>query len=84
MGSSVASRSSTTSRSGRRCASRKASTKTSLWVLSKFTLLNQAERLGLFATVWLGATLVWLVVSLPLGEVGPEALLRSRLTSSAR
>jgi hypothetical protein len=52
--------------------------------LSKFTLLNQAERLGLFATVWLGATLVWLVVSLPLGEVGPEALLRSRLTSSAR
>jgi hypothetical protein len=57
---------------------------TSLWVLSKFTLLNQAERLGLFATVWLGATLVWLVVSLPLGAVGPEALLRSRLTSSAR
>jgi hypothetical protein len=47
-------------------------------------LLNQAERLGLFATVWFGASLVWLVVSLPLGEVGPEALLRSRLTSSAR
>ncbi|QRO00609.1 hypothetical protein JRI60_17025 [Archangium violaceum] len=57
---------------------------TSLWVLSKFTLLNQAERLGLFATVWLGATLGWLVVSLPLGEVGPEALLRSHLTSAAR
>jgi hypothetical protein len=57
---------------------------TSLWVLSKFTLLNQAERLGLFATVWLGATLVWLVVSLPLGAVGPEALLRSRLGSPAR
>lgn len=57
---------------------------TSLWVLSKFTLLSQVERLGLFATVWLGATLVWLVVSLPLGGVGPEALLRSHLTSPAR
>ncbi|MBN1207917.1 MAG: hypothetical protein JXB05_23845 [Myxococcaceae bacterium] len=57
---------------------------TSLWVLSNFTLLTQAERLGLFATVWLGGTLLWLVVSLPLGAVGPEALLRSRLTSSAR
>jgi hypothetical protein len=56
----------------------------SLWVLSKFTLLNQAERLGLFATVWLGASLVWLAVSLPLGELGPEALLRSRLSSAAR
>lgn len=57
---------------------------TSLGVLSSFTLLTQVERLGLFATVWLGATLVWLVVSLPLGEVGPEARLRSRLTSPAR
>ncbi len=57
---------------------------TSLWVLSRFTLLNQAERLGLFATIWLGATLLWLVISLPLGEVGPEARLRSRLTSPAR
>jgi hypothetical protein len=56
----------------------------SLWALSRFTLLNQAERLGLFATVWLGATLVWLIISLPLGAVGPEALLRSRLTSPAR
>jgi hypothetical protein len=56
----------------------------SLWVLSKFTLLNEAERLGLLATVWLGATGAWLVVSLLLGEVGPEALLRSRLTSPAR
>lgn len=57
---------------------------TSLWVLSRFTLLNQAARLGLFATIWLGATLVWLVVSLPLGVVGPEARLRSRLSSPAR
>ncbi|WNG29829.1 hypothetical protein F0U62_41845 [Cystobacter fuscus] len=57
---------------------------TSLWVLSKFTLLNQVDRLGLFATVWLGATLLWLVISLPLGAVGPEAHLRSRLTSSVR
>jgi hypothetical protein len=56
----------------------------SLWVLSSFTLMNQAERLGLLATVWLGATLVWLVVSLALGAVGPEARLRSRLTSPAR
>ena len=56
----------------------------SLWVLSKFTLLTQGERVGLFATVWLGASLSWLVISLPLGAVGPEALLRSRLTSSAR
>ena len=56
----------------------------SLWVLSRFTLMNQAERLGLLATVWLGASLVWLVVSLALGAVGPEALLRSRLTSPAR
>jgi hypothetical protein len=56
----------------------------SLWVLSRFTLLNQVERLGLFATVWLGAAGVWLVVSLPLGEVGPEALLRARLTSPTR
>ncbi|WNG20281.1 hypothetical protein [Cystobacter fuscus] len=57
---------------------------TSLWMLSKFTLLNQADRQGLFATVWLGASLVWLVISLPLGEVGPEARLRSRLTSPTR
>jgi hypothetical protein len=57
---------------------------TLLWVLSKFTLLTQAERVGLFATVWLGATLVWLIVSLPMGAVGPEAILRSCLTSSAR
>ena len=56
---------------------------TSLWVLSRFTLMTQAERLGLLATVWLGASLVWLVVSLALGAVGPEALLRSRLTSTA-
>ncbi len=56
----------------------------SLWVLSNFTLMTQAERLGLFATVWLGATGVWLIVSLVLGAVGPEALLRSRLTSPAR
>jgi hypothetical protein len=55
----------------------------SLWVLSEFTLMTQAERLGLLATVWLGATLVWLVVSLALGAVGPEALLRSRLSSPA-
>jgi hypothetical protein len=57
---------------------------TSLWALSQFTLLTQAERLGLFATVWLGATLGWLVISLPMGAFGPEALLRSRLTSPAR
>lgn len=57
---------------------------TSLWVLSRFTLLTQAERVGLFATVWLGGTLVWLVVSLPVGAVGPEAILRSRLTSPSR
>jgi hypothetical protein len=57
---------------------------TSLWVLSGFTLMNQTERLGLLVTVWLGATGVWLLVSLRLGAVGPEALLRSLLTSSAR
>ncbi|WP_309892738.1 hypothetical protein [Archangium sp.] len=57
---------------------------TSLWVLSGFTLMNHAERLGLVATVWLGATGVWLLVSLRLGAVGPEARLRSLLTSSAR
>jgi len=56
----------------------------SLWVLSKFTLLNPAARLGLFATTWLGATLTWLVISVPLREVGPEALLRPHLTSPAR
>lgn len=56
----------------------------SLWVLSNFTLLNQVERWGLFSTVWLGASLVWLVVSLPLGGRGPEVLLRSRLTTVAR
>ncbi|WP_375768021.1 hypothetical protein NR798_41100 [Archangium gephyra] len=55
-----------------------------LWVLSGFTLLTQAERVGLFATVWLGSTLAWLIVSLPMGAIGPEVLLRSRLTSPAR
>jgi hypothetical protein len=57
---------------------------TSLWVLSRFTLMTQAERLGLLAIVWLGASLAWLVISLALGAVGPEPLLRSRLTSPAR
>ncbi|WPB78928.1 hypothetical protein KYC5002_07160 [Archangium violaceum] len=56
----------------------------SLWVLSRFTLMTQSERLGLLATVWLGASLLWLVVSLALGAVGPEALLCSRLSSPAR
>ncbi|HZI11141.1 MAG TPA: hypothetical protein VE153_12195, partial [Myxococcus sp.] len=45
----------------------------SLGVLSHFTLFTQAERVGLLATVWLGATLLWLGVSLRLGAVGPEA-----------
>ncbi len=40
-------------------------------MLSHFTLFTQAERVGLLATVWLGA-------------VGPEALLRSRLSTPAR
>jgi len=52
---------------------------TSLWVLSKFTLLNQAERLGLFATVWLGATLVWLVVSLMFLMLATISFLLDRL-----
>jgi len=57
---------------------------TSLWVLSRFTLMTQSERLGLLATVWLGASLVWLVISLALPAVGPHALLRSRMTSPTR
>jgi hypothetical protein len=56
----------------------------SLGVLSHFTLFTQVERAGLFATVWLGAALLWLVVSLRVGAAGPEALLRSRLTTPAR
>lgn len=57
---------------------------TILWGLTNFTLMIEAERLGLLATVWLGATLAWLVVSLRVGAVGPEARLRQRLTSPAR
>jgi hypothetical protein len=56
----------------------------SLGVLSNFTLFTQAERVGLFTTVWLGASLVWLLVSLALGAAGPEALLRSRLTTPVK
>ncbi|CAN94829.1 MULTISPECIES: hypothetical protein [Sorangium] len=52
--------------------------------LTKFTWQTMAQRAGLFATVWLGATVVWLIVTLLVGEVGPEAILRPRLTSSAR
>ena len=54
-----------------------------LSVLMEFTL-TAADQTGLFATVWLGAAAVWLVVSLPMGEVGPEAILRPLLTSPAR
>lgn len=57
---------------------------TILSVLTEFTLLTAAERAGLFATVWLGAAAIWIVVSLPVGAVGPEAMLRRRLTSLAR
>lgn len=57
---------------------------TILSVLTKFTLLTRAEQVGLFAIVWLGAAVVWLVVTLPVGEIGPEAILRPWLNSSAR
>ena len=57
---------------------------TILSVLTEFTLLTAAERVGLFATVWLGAAAVWIVVSLPMGAVGPEAMLSLHLTSPAR
>ncbi|KYG04179.1 hypothetical protein BE21_04105 [Sorangium cellulosum] len=57
---------------------------TILWALTNFTPMIEAERLGLLATVWLGATLAWLVVSLRVGAVGPEARVHQRLTSPAR
>ncbi|MCB2264409.1 MAG: hypothetical protein LGR52_15940 [Candidatus Thiosymbion ectosymbiont of Robbea hypermnestra] len=43
--------------------------------------LAKSKEAGLLATLWLGASTVWLVVSLPLGEVGPEAILRSYLSN---
>lgn len=55
-----------------------------LSVLTKFTLLTGVERMGLFATIWLSVTMVWLVVSMLLGGVGPEAILRLYLNSLAR
>ena len=57
---------------------------TILSVLTEFTLLTATERTGLFATVWLGSAVVWLAISLPTREMGPEALLRPRLNSPAR
>lgn len=57
---------------------------TSLWVLSRFTLMNPVERLGLFAATWLGSTLLWLVVSRVTGSLGLEVILRSRLNSPVR
>lgn len=54
-----------------------------LSVLTEFTL-TAADQVGLFSTVWLGAAAVWIVVSLPVGEVGPEAILRPLLTSPTR
>ncbi|WP_434380596.1 hypothetical protein [Melittangium boletus] len=50
-------------------------------MLSRFTLMNPVERLGLFAATWLGSTLLWLVVSRVTGALGPEVLLRSCLNS---
>ena len=55
---------------------------TILSVLTEFTLLTATEQAGLFSTVWLGASMAWLVASLPLGEVGPEAILRPFLASN--
>ena len=57
---------------------------TILSALTEFTLLTATEQAGLFSTVWLGASMAWLVASLPLGEVGPEAILRPFLTSTVR
>jgi hypothetical protein len=57
---------------------------TSLWILSDFTLMSISERLGLLATVWLGASLVWLLISWRVGKGGPHALLGARLTSPMR
>ncbi|MBN8467380.1 hypothetical protein JYJ95_12725 [Corallococcus exiguus] len=57
---------------------------TSLWVLSGFTLMTDSERLGLLATVWLGASLACLIIWLAIGVAGPAALLHSRLDSPMR
>ncbi|RKG65480.1 hypothetical protein D7V80_23080 [Corallococcus sp. CA054B] len=56
---------------------------TILWVLSGFTLMTGSERLGLLATVWLGASLACLVISLAVGVAGPAVFLL-RLDSPAR
>lgn len=53
----------------------------SLAVLSRFTLVTQSERLGLVATFWLGAALLWVLASLRIGEAGPEARLRPHLAA---
>jgi hypothetical protein len=57
---------------------------TILWGLSGFTLLTLGERAGLFATIWLAATAVWLIFSLPFPAVGPERSLRPRLDTPIR
>ena len=55
-----------------------------LVVLTNFTLLTTVERVGLLATVWLGASVGWFVVSLPLGAVGLEATLAPLLEAPER
>lgn len=55
-----------------------------LSVLTGFTLLTDVEQMGLFATIWLSTTTVWIVVSMLLRELGPEAVLRLYLHSLVR
>lgn len=55
-----------------------------LAVLTNFKLFTRAEQLGLFATIWLGASVSWLFCTLFLGEIGPEAILRNRRAAQGR
>ncbi len=56
----------------------------SLAVLSRFTLVTRSEQLGLIATFWLGAALLWGLASVRIGEAGPKALLRPHLAAPGR
>jgi hypothetical protein len=56
---------------------------TILVVLTKFTLLTRAEQVGLLATVWLVASTAWLVIMLPVREIGLEVIIREYLTGSS-
>lgn len=52
--------------------------------LSAFTLMGQAARIGLLCGLWLACASIWLVVSLFVGERGPEQRLRALLRGRER